>query len=313
MNIGTLSKVKDIRELWKGEASDFTPWLAQENNISKLSDIINVELQVVQQEKDVGPFRADILCKSTLDNHNVLIENQLERTDHSHLGQILTYAAGLDAVTIIWIAKHFTEEHRAAIDWLNNITDEDFNFFGIEIEAYRIDNSLPAPFFQVVSKPNNWSKTVKSSSSEQGLTETKALNLEYWQAMKLYFEEKDSFLKHQKPQPQHWTSFALGRSNFSISAVVGFYYGYTKVEFNINTNNSKEHFNYLKNKYYHDSVSVFGENISWQELPDHKLSKVVLEKDMDPNIKTDWRNQHQWFLETIEKFDKFFRPKVKKI
>lgn len=133
MNLGKLEKV-ELRKIWKHEASEFTPWLAQEDNIRLLGDTIGIELGIESQEEQVGPFRADILCKDTANNNWVLIENQLEKTDHNHLGQLLTYAAGFDAVTIIWIAQKFTEEHRAALDWLNERTDENVTFFGLEIE-----------------------------------------------------------------------------------------------------------------------------------------------------------------------------------
>lgn len=113
--LGRLEKV-ELREVWKTEASDFTPWLAQEQNIELLGETIGIDLEVEAQEKNVGPFRADILCKDTLTDNWVLIENQLERTDHTHLGQLLTYAAGLNAVTIVWIAERFTDEHRATLD-----------------------------------------------------------------------------------------------------------------------------------------------------------------------------------------------------
>jgi hypothetical protein len=131
--LGRLERA-DLREVWLSEAGDFTPWLAREENVALLGDAIGLELEVEAQEKDVGPFRADILCKDTATANWVLVENQLERTDHGHLGQLLTYAAGLQAVTIVWIAQRFTEEHRAALDWLNEITDDRFNFFGLEIE-----------------------------------------------------------------------------------------------------------------------------------------------------------------------------------
>jgi RecB family endonuclease NucS len=132
MKLGRLEKV-ELRSFWKKEDRDFTPWLAQDENIQLLSETIGIELEVQSQEEGVGPFRADILCMDMANNHFVLIENQLEKTDHTHLGQLMTYAAGLDAVSIIWIAQKFTEEHRAALDWLNRITDSTFNFFGIEI------------------------------------------------------------------------------------------------------------------------------------------------------------------------------------
>jgi hypothetical protein len=123
MKLGKMHKV-EIKDLWKGEATEFTPWLVQEENIKLLGETLLLDLEVLDHEKSVGIFKADILCKDTASNTYVLIENQLERTDHTHLGQLITYAAGLEAVTIVWIAKNFAEEHRAAIDWLNSITDE---------------------------------------------------------------------------------------------------------------------------------------------------------------------------------------------
>ena len=153
--LGRLEKVP-LRDFWKHEAADFTPWLAAEENISLLEEVIGLELAVEAQEQRVGPFRADLLCKDTGSNQWVLIENQIESTDHRHLGQLLTYAAGLEAVTIVWIAERFTEEHRAALDWLNQITDERFTFFGLEIELWRIGDSPIAPKFNLISKPNNW-------------------------------------------------------------------------------------------------------------------------------------------------------------
>ncbi len=312
MKIAKLKKI-DIRQLWQGEASDFTPWLAKEENIKQLSEVIQIDLEVIEQEKNVGPFRADILCKNTIGNNYVLIENQLEKTDHTHLGQIMTYAAGLDAVTVIWIAKKFTEEHRATIDWLNRITDEQFNFFGIEIEAFQIGDSLPAPFFKVVSKPNDWSRSIKDTVSKQNLTSTKKLNLEYWTAMKKYFEEHDSFLKHQKPQPQHWTNFALGKSNFYLAAASSVRDNFLRAEFLINTDTSKEDFRKLRDKYETLSYEQISESLIWDELPENRVSWVYLKKEANVEDKTDWNNQHQWFMETLEKFDKFFRPKIKQL
>ncbi len=310
MRIGKLDKV-ELRKLWKGEASDFTPWLAKDENIKQLGDTIQIELEVIEQEKNVGPFKADILCKNTIDDHYVLIENQLEKTDHTHLGQILTYAAGLDAVTIIWIARHFREEHRATIDWLNRITDEQFNFFGVEIEAYRIGDSPPAPLFQIVSKPNEWSRTIKSAASTQELTSTKVLNLEYWTAMKKYFEDHGTFLRHTKPLPQHWIYFALGKSHFRLSVVSSVRDNFLRVEFLITTENSKEDFRRLKEKYEQQSYEQISKDLIWDEIPEKKMSWVYLKKKANVSDKSDWDNQHQWIMETLEQFDRFFRPKVK--
>src|SRR5262245_9217077 len=177
--LGRLERL-DLRTAWKSEAGDFTPWLAQKDNIALLSETLGLELELEAQEKNVGPFRADILCKDTATSAWVLIENQLERTDHSHLGQLLTYAAGLEAVTIVWVAQTFTEEHRATLDWLNEITDDRFNFFGLEVELWRIGVSAPAPKFNIVSKPNDWTKQVSRgvSAISGELTPARQLQLE---------------------------------------------------------------------------------------------------------------------------------------
>ena len=152
---GSLTSV-DLRECWPHEAGDFTPWLAQKDNIQLLGVALGMELELQQQEASVGDFSADLFCIDAADEEPVVIENQLERTNHRHLGQILTYAAGLEACTVVWVVKEFREEHRAALDWLNRITESKFRFFGLEIEAFRIGDSPPAPRFEVVVKPNDW-------------------------------------------------------------------------------------------------------------------------------------------------------------
>ena len=138
-------EVVDVRTVWSSESSDFTPWLAEPANIALLAEIVGLDLEVQSVEKPVGIFRADILCKELGSGTLVLIENQLERSDHGHLGQLLTYASGLDAATIIWITPKFCEDHRAAVDWLNRITDERINFFAVQVEIWSISGSLPAP------------------------------------------------------------------------------------------------------------------------------------------------------------------------
>jgi hypothetical protein len=309
---GKLEEV-DLRELWKGEASEFTPWLSQEENIAELGEAIGMELEVQEQEQRVGVFRADILCKDVIDDHFVLIENQLERTDHTHLGQLMTYAAGLDAVTIIWIAKTFADEHRAAIDWLNNITNDEINFFGIEIEAYKIGESLPAPSFNIVAKPNDWTKSVKASASTMKMTNTKLFQLEYWEAMKKHFEETGTYLKYPKPSPHHWANFSLGRSNYWMSAVCSVKSNFIRIDVNIAGEFAKEKFKKLRDKYEIESKTYLGEELLWDELPEAKQSIIQFRKDIDVKNKDLWFDQHEWFRLNLEKFDKYFRQKIKEL
>src|SRR3954451_24400591 len=161
--LGRLERV-DLRDIWLSDATSFTPWLARPENLTVLGAALNIYLELEAQERGVGPFCADILCNDIDTDLCLLIENQLERTDHTHLGQLLTYASGLDAVTIVWIAARFTDEHRAALDLLNRATTTGFNFFGLEVELWQIGSSPFAPKFNVVSQPNDWSRTVQEQA-----------------------------------------------------------------------------------------------------------------------------------------------------
>jgi hypothetical protein len=312
MKLGRLEKV-ELRSFWKKEDRDFTPWLAQEENIQLLSETIGIELEVQSQEEGVGPFRADILCMDTANNHFVLIENQLEKTDHTHLGQLMTYAAGLDAVSIVWIAQKFTEEHRAALDWLNRITDSTFNFFGIEIELFKIGDSAMAPLFNLVSKPNDWSKSVKKSAAAQNLTDTKLLQQEYFQALKEYMERNKSFVKMQNALPQHWTNIAIGKSNYTLSANVNSRDNSLNIWLNIQVENAKEAFDKLYGMSFEKSVTDISKSLEWNRMEGRKMSAVTLKTDGNFADKKDWDRQFEWFKEYLEKFAKFFKPLVKEL
>ena len=176
-DLSTIESV-EIKKVWKNEATDFTPWLAE--NISQLSDALNLNLESISTEANVGSFKLDILAHDTERDLHVAIENQLGDTDHSHLGQLLTYAAGHDAKVAIWIAGKFREEHREALDMLNHRTDDDSEFYGVVVELWKIDGSRPAPHFKVVSAPNNWSKVQKPGGPDGKL---KQLYYQFFQGL----------------------------------------------------------------------------------------------------------------------------------
>lgn len=313
--LGRLERV-DLRDIWATEDRDFTPWLAREEHLELLAETIGMDLELEAQEKDVGPFRADILCKSMDDDSWVLIENQIERTDHKHLGQLLTYAAGLQAVTIVWVASKFTEEHRATLDWLNKITDEKFRFFGLEVELWRIDDSPAAPKFNVISKPNNWSKSISQAAqriSEQATTETKELQYRYWQTLLEYLKTSGSRLRLQQPLPQHWQTFSVGRSHFHIAALLNTRENRIGVELCVtHPEYAKNFFNILaKDK---DAIEQeIGAALEWKELPEKTSSKIIQFKNADPTQEADWPKQHEWFKERIETFDRVFRQRVRNL
>ena len=311
VNLGRLERV-DLRKVWLGEASDFTPWLAQEENLALLGDTIGLDLAWEATEKDVGPFRADILCRDTTTNAWVLIENQIERTDHSHLGQLLTYAAGLKAVTIVWIAKQITEEHRAALDWLNEITSEGVNFFGLEIELWKIGDSQIAPKFNVVSQPNDWTDIVRySTSGSAGTSGTSQLYLEYWATFIAYIEDHSKSFPRRKPQPQAWMDFATGRSNFLLQAVASVQKRYLYVQLAIYDANSKTYFHALST----DRQAIereIGAELKWVELPERKSSYIAIyNQNQDPSNRSDWENQHSGCLFSLRHSAAVLSPRVK--
>lgn len=314
-HLGNLETV-NLRTIFPSEASDFTPWLAMEENLSKLGETLDIELELESQEKNVGPFRADILCKDINSQNWVLIENQIERTDHNHLGQLMTYAAGLKAVTIIWIAAEFTDEHRAALDWLNEITEDEVNFFGVEIELWKIGDSPVAPKFNVVCKPNSWTHTVNQAtkSIQRGeLTDTKKLQLEYWTLFHQFMKNRQSPVRPQKPLPQHWANFAIGRSYFVLFAVTNTREKRIGIGLAMTGPNGKVHYFLLKNK--RDEIEKeFGQSLEWRELPDGTESHIMLNRqDSDLSSRDQWENYRKWMAETLENFTRVFKDRIKNL
>jgi hypothetical protein len=312
--LGQLVKV-ELREAWASEAGDFTPWLAQEKNLRLLGDTIELELELEAQEKDVGPFRADILCKDTASGQRVLIENQLERTDHTHLGQLMTYAAGLEAVTIVWIAHSFTDEHRAALDWLNERTDEKVNLFGLEVELWRIGDSPPAPKFNVVCKPNDWSRTIKGPT-QGAVSALKLLQQQYWAAFRKHMEEKGSGVRCQAPLAQNWTNHALGRTGIYLVSVVSTWdkdgQPEIRTEVVFNGPNAKQEFTAVEAQRGVIEKALSFE-LTWYNPTDVKQSKAYARAAFDFREQQQWPDQFEWLRSHLEAMNRVFRPIVKNL
>lgn len=317
INLGRLQKV-DLRETWSSESSDFTPWLALEENLKLLGETIGIELELESQEKEVGPFRADILCKDTANDSWVLIENQLERTDHSHLGQLLTYAAGLNAVTIVWIAEHFTEEHRAAMDWLNERTDEKINLFGLEIELWRIGASPIAPKFNIISQPNDWSRTVQQAAAASGeISEHKQFQLKFWTAFREYMTAEGSFVRSQKPLPQHWTNHAIGRSGVHLCSIVSTWNSVTntkgseiRAELYMDGPDAKQVFATL-GKQKESLEKALGFPLTWHNPEGKAMCRLYTRVDADFRNEQLWPQHFAWLKQRLETMHRVFAPVVK--
>jgi hypothetical protein len=309
--LGRLKKLT-LRTYWEREDTHFTPWLAEDENISLLSDTIGIELEVQEQEANVGPFRADILCRNTADNTLVLIENQLERTDHKHLGQLMTYAAGLDAVTLVWVVERFTEEHRAALDWLNRITDDGFHFFGLEIELWQIGDSIAAPKFNLVAKPNDWAKTVKEAAHthSKNLTAGQQSQVDYWTSFAQYVSSKDTSFRAPKPYPSNWMGYGIGRSGAKMYTI----FNRSEVIVEVETNSS-EHPGWFHLLYAQrvEIESDLGCPLVWEEKPERRTSSIRLAKKWETREPSEWPKIHDWMLTNLEKMHGVFRHRVKNL
>ncbi len=310
--LGRLERV-ELREAWKTEAGDFTPWLAREENIQLLGEAISIELEVEAQEKNVGPFRADILCKDTANGSWVLIENQLERTDHTHLGQLITYAAGLQAVTIVWVAAKFTDEHRAALDWLNEVTAENILFFALEVELWKIGNSPMAPKFNIVCSPNDWSRSVSGAAKaiEGGQSDSQLRYVEFWTFFGQQVVAKKSALRVPKPSGDYWKNFSIGRSQFSVAAMVLARDEWIGVQLTTYGEQAKQLFKLLEARKTEIEAAI-GETLEWRELPTYKESQIrLVRKGINPKDRDTWPTITDWLISRTEKFLTVFRPIVK--
>lgn len=313
-SLGRLEKV-DLRQIWSSESSSFTPWLAQQENLKLLGETIGIELECQSQEKEVGPFRADILCKDLSNDNFVLIENQLERTDHTHLGQLLTYAAGLEAVTIVWLAQRFTDEHRAALDWLNERTSEEINFFGLEIELWKIGNSLVAPKFNIVSKPNDWTRSMKQAA-EGEMSENKAIQLQFWTKFQDYMDE-NSTIRCSKPSARHYMPHPIGKSGAHLSSVASTWNSEStsydpelRVELVLNGKYAKQQFAALE-KSKNEVEKAIGEQLKWYEGKSKcRICARINANFLDSNL---WSQQYEWLRSKLEVFNKVFTPLLEEV
>ena len=303
VNLSKLEEIKDLRTVWPHEALDFTPWLSQDDNITLLADSIGIDITVDETESSVGDFNVDIFASETGTDRKIIIENQLEDTNHDHLGKLITYASGKSADIVIWVVKHAREEHKAAIECLNNHTDDSVGFFLCEIKLYRIGNSEPAVKFEVIEKPNDWTKEIKKSES---INETQQLRYDYWVAFEDYAFKNPTFAKNfkkRKPSKNHWLNFSIGSSACHIAVSQIKQRNELDVELYISDDTE------LYNSLYENKTDIeltSGLSFDWRELPDRKASRIVLEKSVQLENKNAWGSQFEWLIDVMVKMKTTF-------
>ena len=307
INLGKLQEIRDLREVWPHEALDFTPWLADDDNLTLLADAVGLDITVDETESSVGDFNVDIYATETGTDRKIIIENQLEDTNHDHLGKLITYASGKNADIVIWIVKRAREEHRAAVEWLNNHTDENISFFLLEIKLYRINNSEPAVKFEVIEKPNKWTKEIKKQSSTDP---ARQFRLEYWTAFNDYAFANSLFAKNykkRKPGTDHWMSLSLGSSAYHLDLLTLKKRNAISVELYISDDKSIFH----KLEQHRTEIEKdIGISLDWRELPDKKASRIIIEKPVNLDNRDEWNHQFDWLIETSIRFKQAFKKYI---
>lgn len=270
MKLGKLKEI-DIRTVWAHEQYDFSRWLASEENIKELGDVLNLSLTEIETEKFVGSYRCDIICKDELSGKTVLIENQLESTNHDHLGKIITYASGLDAGVVVWVVASAREEHSSAIEWLNKHTTPDVDFFLIEVHAYTIGDSAPAPMFKVIEQPNDFAKSVKAIARTGDLSESQICRLEFWNMLNDTLDQRGKPFNKHKASTDSWYTVAVGSSQCYIS--IDLVNKEHKIRVGLWVANNKKMFDMLFS--HKDEIEAsFGEALEWDRLDNKKASII---------------------------------------
>jgi hypothetical protein len=308
-----LSKLERVplRDAWKHESGDFTPWLAESENLTLLADTIGLsDLECVAVEHQVGDFKLDILC--TNGDDQVIIENQLEKTNHTHLGQILAYAAGVGARKVIWIAESFRPEHAAALQFLNENTTDELSFFAVEVELWRIGDSPLAPKFEVIVKPNDWVKSGREQARAASSSSTiKQLQLRFWNTLIEHMKNSSSGLRPQKPRAQHWLNLSIGRAGAKLCVTANTRHNRLGVELYFSGDDSKTNFANLLS--YKDKIERdLGFELDWQELPDAKACRVAVWcQEIDLEDESRWPEYLAWVTIQLTTMDKIMRPVLK--
>ena len=321
-DLGQFHRIDNIRETWAHEAYDFTPWLS--DNISLLSKALGLGREGLIAEGievPVGAYSADVVCKDTTKetDETVLIENQYGRSDHDHLGKTITYASGLNAATIVLICEKLREEHRTALTWLNTITTDTHNFFAVELELWRINDSPVAPKFNVVVKPDNWARIAENTkrTTEKGeLSETKKLYLGYWGALREYIITisdliESTSLRPRKPLPQMWTGFSIGKSGVELNAFINKSDKWIRADLTMHGANAVSWLEQLSE----DAELVereLGFPLEWEKLNGTE-QRISVTKSFDPSDKANWGVQHEWLYYKLNAMHRVFSNRIKRL
>lgn len=308
-SIGKIVKVP-LRELWPKEDKDFTVWL--EENIDYLNDVLDLNISIESREEKVGPFKVDLYGDDGFGN-KVIIENQLEKTDHTHLGQIITYLTNLNANTAIWITKEPIDEHAEAIDWLNLTTPDDIAFYLIKIEAIKIgDQEGVAPLFTIVKKPSVEKKQIGAERKEYA--QRHIVREKYWKQFLEGIRGKSTLFSRHSPTTDSWIGTTLGKAGININILASKKYARSEVYINAgDRDENKRIFDYF---FAHKGKieKTFGGPLIWERMEDNVTSRIKYQLDgVNVFDEEDWPKMNDFILDGAERMKKAFQSIVKGI
>jgi hypothetical protein len=302
MELGKLEAV-DPRSVWQHEAHDFTPWLLE--HADALADVLGIDLELTANEHPVGGFALDLIGKDLTNDCVLIVENQLAMTDHPHLGQILTYAAGTDAATIVWTATSFREEHRQALDWLNNLSGDGARFFGVEIGAVRIGDSPIAPLFTLRAQPNDWhaqlSAVAKSSAQDSGKGQ---LYRQFWGLfLERVHKDRPSWTRAKIPPAANWLAMPSPIKgtqmgvNFTQNEKI-------RTELYIDSGDGEDNARIFEELQKHkDEIELqFGAPMSWEPMPNRRACRIAVYDSGDVTQSDSYKDYIEWFIEVGTRF-----------
>ena len=313
--LGKLEKVV-VREVLGVDTRELVDWLGKKENLPLLSSAIGKELTFEAHDKSTGPYRSDLCCKDSDTNAWVLFCVVFDRLAYAQIGELLSYAAGLDEVTLVWVAERVTEDHYATLDWLNTITNDRVRCYALEMDFWRIADSPIAPTFTVVCRPREGGK-MQSSKSDRIITNSvsrfKPLMLEYWTEFNQFLLTRQSFIKGQKPMPLHWLNFPLGSPYFQLVVSINARDKVITVGLVLSGPQARANFQTLQQAKFTIEGEV-GTSLEWHDLAEKKESHIFLRKsDVDAANHAGWPDQHEWIAQTLEAFHRAFALRVESL